>query len=66
MSGFAPGNVEGTLSAMDGRRLEMRRLGAGLYAITAGLPKGLYLIRAGTRSALRYLLRPAGYSFAKP
>jgi hypothetical protein len=54
--GFAPGNVEVTLSAMDGRRVEVRRLGAGVYAIPAGLPKGLYLIRAGTRSALRSLL----------
>jgi hypothetical protein len=54
--GFAPGNVEVTLSALDGRRVEVRRLAAGVYAIPPGLPKGLYLIRAGSRSALRYLL----------
>lgn len=54
--GFAPGNVEVTLASLDGRRVEVRRLGTGVYAIPSGLPKGLYLIRAGTRSALRSLL----------
>jgi hypothetical protein len=54
--GFAPGNVEVTLSALDGRRVEVRRLAPGVYAIPQGLPKGLYLIRAGARSALRSLL----------
>jgi hypothetical protein len=54
--GFAPGNAEVTLSTVDGRRLELRKLGTGIYELPAGLPKGLYLIRAGSRSALRYLL----------
>lgn len=45
-----------SMVSLDGRRVDLRRLSPGVYELPAGLPKGLYLIRAGTRSLLRSLL----------
>ncbi|MBW8887994.1 MAG: hypothetical protein JF616_09585 [Fibrobacteres bacterium] len=49
------GNREVTLVSLDGRQVALRRLSAGKYEVPAGLPKGLYYIRAGARSVLRAL-----------
>lgn len=35
------------MASLDGRRIPLRRLGPGLHEAPGGLPKGLYLIRAG-------------------
>jgi cytochrome c553 len=50
------GNAAVSMVFLDGRRVELRRLSPGVYELPAGLPKGLYLIRAGTRSLIRSLL----------
>jgi hypothetical protein len=50
------GDLPVEMAGVDGRRVALRRIAAGTYAIPESLPKGLYLIRVGARSALRYLL----------
>ncbi|HKP97135.1 MAG TPA: hypothetical protein VJ385_15405 [Fibrobacteria bacterium] len=45
-----------SMASMDGRQVPLRRLAEDVYAVPEGVPKGLYLIRVGARSLLRYLL----------
>ena len=44
------------LLGLDGREVPLRRLGEGLYALPAGLPKGLYYVRIGAKTVLKSLL----------
>jgi hypothetical protein len=55
-SAAAGGNAGVAMVSIDGRGVDLRRLSPGIYELPAGLPKGLYLIRAGTRSVIRSLL----------
>ncbi len=50
-----PANAPITMAGLDGRQVSLRRLAAGEYSLPQGLPKGLYLIRVGSRKTLRYL-----------
>ncbi len=45
-----------SMLALNGGEVRLERLAEGLYALPAGLPKGLYYIRAGGKSLLKYLL----------
>jgi len=55
-SNVTGGNAGVSMVSLDGRRVELRRLSPGVYELPVGLPKGLYLIRAGTRALIRSLL----------
>lgn len=44
------------LLGLDGREVSLQRVGEGLYALPAGLPKGLYYIRIGAKTVLKSLL----------
>jgi hypothetical protein len=43
------------MAGLDGRRISLRKVSEGTWALPEGLPKGLYLIRAGSQSALRQM-----------
>ena len=45
-----------SLLSLDGREVGLQRVGEGLYALPAGLPKGLYYIRIGAKTVLKSLL----------
>ncbi|MBW8886839.1 MAG: hypothetical protein JF616_03685 [Fibrobacteres bacterium] len=53
--GPGKGSAEVGLISRDGRRISLRRLGEGLYELPAGLGRGVYFIRVGDRSYVRYL-----------
>jgi hypothetical protein len=44
------------LLGLDGREVYLQRVGEGLYALPAALPKGLYYVRIGARTVLKSLL----------
>ncbi len=44
-----------TMAAVTGMKVELRRISEGIYALPDRLPQGLYLIRIGATSLLRYL-----------
>jgi hypothetical protein len=45
-----------SMAGVDGREVPLRHIGEGAYAVPSALPKGLYYIRVGKKSLLRYLL----------
>jgi hypothetical protein len=54
--GALKAGVRVTMAGVDGREVPLQRIAEGAYALPRGLPKGLYYIRVGKRSLLRYLL----------
>lgn len=50
------GKAEPVMAGLDGRRVALRKVSAGVWALPSGLPKGLYIIRAGASSAMRQML----------
>lgn len=45
-----------SLMGLDGREVGLQRVGEGLYALPAALPKGLYYVRIGSKIVLKSLL----------
>lgn len=45
-----------SMVSVNGREVPLTRMAGGVYAVPGGMPKGLYFIRIGARSLLRYLL----------
>jgi hypothetical protein len=45
-----------SMLALNGRQIRLERMGDGLYALPAGLPKGLYYVRIGAKTLLKSLL----------
>jgi hypothetical protein len=45
-----------TMVSVSGREVGLRRIAEGIYQVPDGLPKGLYFIRIGAQSLLKYLL----------
>jgi hypothetical protein len=45
-----------SMSAVNGRKVFLQRTSEGVYSVPLDVPKGLYLIKVGSTSLLRYLL----------
>nr|MDQ3000518.1 hypothetical protein [Fibrobacterota bacterium] len=50
------GNPRVSMASVDGREIRLEKISEGLYAVPPALPKGLYFIRIGGKSLLRFLL----------
>jgi len=51
----SPLKVAVKLTGIDGRTMELRPISRTTYALPAGLPKGVYIIRVGEKSFTRYM-----------
>jgi hypothetical protein len=49
-------NPRVAMLGLDGREVRLQRVGQGLYALPAALPKGLYYVRIGAKTVLKSLL----------